>query len=230
MTLAGQQALVDLRIDHLRTARTGLPEIVYGEGKTPAQCVRAMKQLIQHDARPAIVSRVDEVTARALTTVVPGAKHDPVGRLVTANHRSPDPGLGTVAVVCAGTSDLPVARECVTVLDACAIPRRLVVDVGVAGLQRLVDQIPTLATAHVTIVVAGMEGALPTVVAGLVAGPIIAVPTSVGYGSSFDGLAALLSMLNACSPGVTVVNIDNGLGAALAAARILERRSDQALE
>jgi pyridinium-3,5-biscarboxylic acid mononucleotide synthase len=144
-----------------------------------------------------------------------------VGRLLVAQAAPPDPSLGRVAVAAAGTSDLPVAHEAVGTLRAFGVEVDLVVDVGVAGLHRVLSTSPLLRAADVCIVVAGMEGALPSVVGGLVACPIVAVPTSVGYGAAFDGLAALLGMLNACAPGISVVNIDNGFGAAVVARRIL---------
>lgn len=219
----------EVRVDDLRAARTGLPEVVFGEGKTPEQCVRALTDLLDRDVRPAIVSRVDDETASRLLDATPNAVYDSVARTVTANHLDPGPISVTVAIVCAGTSDLPVARECASILDAFGVPFDLTVDVGVAGLHRFVEELPHISAADITIVVAGMEGALPTVVAGLVEGPVIAVPTSVGYGASFEGVAALLSMLSACSPGITVVNIDNGLGAAMAALRIIGMATDGGL-
>ena len=213
--------LEDLRIDHHRALRTGAPELVYGEGKTPDQCARAVAELLTHGDGPVIATRLDEDAVAAVLEVAPDATHDELARLVVA--RRADIVTGRVAVACAGTADLPVAREAVTVLDAFGANVELLADVGVAGAHRLLAVREQLAAADTIVAVAGMEGALPTLIGGLVDAPVVAVPTSVGYGASFDGLAALLGMLTSCAPGVAVVNIDGGVSAALVAVRILQR-------
>lgn len=207
----------DARLDHHRPARTGEPEVVYGEGKPPAVVARLLDELEAGGSVPVLATRCTPEHAAAL----PQASYDPVSRLLVARSAPLDGDLGTVVVACAGTSDLPVAAEAAGTLGAFGVPTDLVADVGVAGIHRVLGESDRLASAAVCIVVAGMEAALPTVVAGLVPCPVVGVPTSVGYGASFDGLAALLGMLNACAPGISVVNIDNGFGAAMVARRIL---------
>jgi NCAIR mutase (PurE)-related protein len=214
------------KIDIGRPARTGTAEAVYAAGKTPEQVVGALAALREaHPGRVAVATRCDN----ACTAAVREAFGDDVlvESGVCAVGAFPDAETGLLAVVCAGTSDLPVAREAEIVARANGIDTRLVADVGVAGLHRLLDKVGELREAACVIVVAGMDGALPSVVAGLVAAPVVAVPTSVGYGAAFGGLAPLLTMLNSCSPGVTVVNIDNGFGAAMAAARMLGMKAAQ---
>nr|WP_277605278.1 nickel pincer cofactor biosynthesis protein LarB [Glycomyces sp. L485] len=214
------------KIDTGRLARTGAAEAVFAAGKTPDQVVGALRALREsHPGRVAIATRCDE----ACVAQVKEAFGDEAvcDRGVAAIGEFPEPETGPVAVVCAGTSDLPVAREAELVARASGLDTRLIADVGVAGLHRLLDKVPELREAACVIVVAGMDGALPSVVAGLVGAPVIAVPTSVGYGAAFGGLAPLLTMLNSCSPGVTVVNIDNGFGAAMAAARILNVKAER---
>ncbi|MFN2556729.1 MAG: nickel pincer cofactor biosynthesis protein LarB [Nitriliruptorales bacterium] len=212
--------LGDLRIDHHREIRTGEPEVVYAAGKTPEQCARAITELLRGSDGPVLATRATPAHAAAIMGAVPDAQHDPVGRVVVA--RAVPQGLsGLVAVLAAGTSDLPVARECTSVLAAFGAKADLVCDVGVAGLHRVLAERALLGTADVVVAVAGMEGALPTIVAGLTSVPVIAVPTSVGYGAAFSGLAALLAMLNSCAHGVVVTNIDNGFGAAMMVLRIL---------
>ncbi len=205
------------RLDHRRAGRTGEPEVVYGEGKSPATVARLLAELLAGGSCPVLATRCGPAHAAAM----PDAEYDPVARLLVARAAAPQPELGTVVVACAGTSDLPVAREATGTLGAFGVTCDLVADVGVAGIHRVLAEGDRLAGASVCIVVAGMEAALPTVVAGLVACPVVGVPTSVGYGASFQGLAALLGMLTACAPGISVVNIDNGFGAALVARRIL---------
>jgi pyridinium-3,5-biscarboxylic acid mononucleotide synthase len=207
----------DARLDHHRAERTAEPEVVFGEGKTPEQVARLLRALADGGSVPALATRCSPEHAAA----APWARYDPRSRLLVARSAEPDPAVGTVAVVCAGTSDLPVAAEAAGTLAVFGVDCDLVVDVGVAGVHRLLEQVDRLRTARVVVAVAGMEAALPTVLAGLVAAPVVGVPTSVGYGASFEGLAALLSMLTACAPGISVVNIDNGFGAALVARRIL---------
>jgi hypothetical protein len=209
------------RVDHHRHLRRGLPEVVLGEGKTAAQIAAIMTELLRGGGGPVLATRVDEAKALAVLAAVPGARHEAVARCLVAGERPfEDRGRGPVVVVCAGTSDIPVAEE--AALTASLFGSRVdrIHDVGVAGLHRLLAVRERLEAAAVIVVVAGMEGALPSVVSGLVGRPVIAVPTSVGYGASFGGVAALLAMLNACSSGITVVNIDNGFGAGFAAALI----------
>ena len=209
------------RLDHGRSGRTGEPEVVYGEGKSPAVVARLLAELLDHSDGPVLATRCTPDHAAEF----PQGAYDEVARLLVARSAELDSSLGTTVVACAGTSDLPVAREALGTLQAFGAPGELLADVGVAGVHRILDERPRLASARVIIVVAGMEGALPSVVGGLVSCPVIAVPTSVGYGAAFDGLAALLGMLNSCAPGLRVVNIDNGFGAALVARRILLART-----
>ncbi len=210
----------DARLDVDRARRTGDPEVVFGQGKTPQQVVEILGALHEaHPARAVLATRLDDAAIAAVTIAHPTAALDPVARTASLGPL-PEPH-GDVVVVTAGTSDLPVAREALVTLATHGAQAELVTDVGVAGLHRVLAVRDRLAAADCLIVVAGMEGALASVVGGLVGVPVVAVPTSVGYGSSFEGLAALLAMLNSCAPGVTVVNIDNGYGAAVAAARII---------
>lgn len=207
------------RVDHHRAMRQGFPEVVFGQGKTPDQ-IAAVAERIVARGHTLLVTRADERAYQALTRVVPEATFHAVARAITFRQGDVASGKGTILVVAAGTSDLPVAEEaCVTAaLMGNAVER--LYDVGVAGLHRLFADHSRLLAARVIIVLAGMEGALPSVVAGLVRAPVIAVPTSVGYGASFGGLAALLGMLNSCAVGLSVVNIDNGFGAGVIASRI----------
>ncbi|HZA81936.1 MAG TPA: nickel pincer cofactor biosynthesis protein LarB [Actinomycetes bacterium] len=210
------------RVDHHRALRGG-PEVVYGAGKTPAETAAIVAALLARDASPVLVTRAGAEHAEAVREVAPAARwHARSGMLVcrgVAAGDGPPPGL--VTVVCAGTSDLPVAEEAWVTAEAFGCRVDTLTDVGVAGAHRLFADAGRLQAADVLVVVAGMEGALPSLVAGMVAAPVIAVPTSVGYGAAFEGLAALLSMLNSCAVGVSVVNIDNGFGAGALAARIL---------
>jgi len=204
-------------VDHHRELRTGIPEIVYGAGKTAAQIATAMRELARKGS--AIATRVDADKAQAVRALVPEVVVHDAARVVTLGTAA-RPACATVAVVCAGTSDLGVAEEAAIVAEHLGAPVIRVGDVGVAGLHRLLARIDDIKRAEVVIAVAGMEAALPSVLAGLVDRPMIAVPTSVGYGVSLDGLVALGALLSACAPGITVVNIDNGVGAAVAAVRI----------
>jgi NCAIR mutase (PurE)-related protein len=213
-------AFVDLgyaKVDTHRAHRTGDPEVVFAQGKTADQTVDIMRTLHEaHPDRAILATRVDEPTAAALAGL--DADLDPVGRTAVLG---PVPqATGHVLVICAGTSDLPVAREALVTARVFGSEAELITDVGVAGLHRLLAVHERLDSADALVVVAGMEGALPSVVGGLTGVPLVAVPTSVGYGASFNGLAALLAMLNSCAPGVAVVNIDNGFGAAVHASRI----------
>jgi NCAIR mutase (PurE)-related protein len=206
------------KIDHHRELRDGLPEVVLGLGKTPQQIAAIGERLVARSGR-LLVTRLDREAFVVLQQAVPDAEYDELARVATVN-REPRPLLPGIGVVCAGTSDLPVAQEAVLTARMMGHEATLTSDVGVAGIHRLFDHLPRLLEANVLVVVAGMEGALPSVVAGLVAAPVIAVPTSIGYGASFGGLAPLLSMLNSCAAGVSVVNIDNGFGAGYLAASI----------
>ena len=208
-------------IDHHRALRQGFPEVVYGAGKTTEQLV-AIAQRIADRGDGVLITRVAPESVAPLLEALPGAESNALARTVRVRAAQPlATARGSVLVVTAGTSDLPVAEEAAVTADAMGcVPERLT-DVGVAGIHRLLGSSAVLERASVIIVVAGMDGALPSVVGGLVRVPVIAVPTSVGYGAAFGGIAPLLTMLNSCAAGVTVVNIDNGFGAAVAAARIL---------
>ena len=199
-------------IDHDRARRTGSPEVIYGEHKTPAQVAATFKAVADR-GHNALATRVSEAAAQAAFDAVPGATHHPEARLVTFKQQTPNPAATQVAVVTAGTSDLAVAEEAALTAEFYDSPVLRISDVGVAGVHRLLARIDEIRGAKVVVVVAGMEGALPSVVGGLIDKPVIAVPTSVGYGASFNGVAALLGMLNSCASGVSVVNIDNGFGA-----------------
>ena len=207
------------RVDTHRTFRQGFPEVVLGLGKTPAQ-VAGISERIVASGQSLLVTRATPEAADAVRAVVPGATHHVEARAITLKQGDIPPGIGTVLIACAGTADLPVAEEAAVTADIMGNTVDRLYDVGVAGLHRLLHEHRRLQEARVVIVIAGMEGALPSVIGGLVRVPVIAVPTSVGYGSSFEGLAALLGMLNSCASGVTVVNIDNGFGAACVASRI----------
>ena len=209
------------RLDIDRARRTGDPEVVYGAGKTPQQVHELLQTLrANHPDRPVLATRLSTET-QELVASLPDCTVDPVGRTAVVGSL---PALsGTVAIVSAGTSDGPVAAEAATTAQVFGAGVDVINDVGVAGLHRVMGVRDRLAAADCLIVVAGMEGALPSVVGGLVGVPLVAVPTSVGYGASFGGIAALLAMLNSCAPGVTVVNIDNGFGAGVFAARVARR-------
>ena len=207
------------RIDHHRPLRTGFPEVVLGRGKTPDQVARIVESL-QGRGNPVLVTKTDEATFNALLPIAPTAAYHSLAASIVVPAESPPPALDGVAVVTAGTADLPVAEEAALTASLMGSPPERFNDVGVAGLHRLVACLDRLRQARVVVVVAGMEAALASVVAGLVAAPVIAVPTSVGYGSNFEGLSALLGMLNSCAPGVATVNIDNGFGAGYLAAQM----------
>jgi NCAIR mutase (PurE)-related protein len=214
------------RVDHHRTLRTGLPEVIFAAGKTSQQTAQIFASLAA-DGVDVLATRVDARTAQAVLAAHPTASHNSVARTI-ALRQSAAPGeetRGHIAVVCAGTSDVPVAEEAAVTAETFGARVTRLYDVGVAGLHRLLAVRDALGPAHVVVVCAGMEGALPSVVGGLVSVPVIAVPTSVGYGASFAGAAALLGMLNSCSPNVTVVNIDNGFGAAYTAVLIARASS-----
>jgi hypothetical protein len=207
------------QVDTHRALRKGFPEVVLGANKTPEQVVKIAAKLFEREQR-VLVTRVTPEQARALRKKFKRAVHHPLARCVTIEKKPLPNRPGTIAVICAGTSDLPVAEEAAVTAEIMGNRVERIYDVGVAGLHRLLAKSNRLQRASVLVVVAGMEGALPSVVAGLVSRPVIAVPTSVGYGASFGGIAALLAMLNSCGSGVTVVNIDNGFGAGYAAAQI----------
>ncbi len=207
-------------IDHARAERQGFPEVIYGAGKTPEQVARIAAAL--HARGSAVLAtRCSPEAARATLEVLPAAQHDAMARTIFLPGRDSITLPGVCGILCAGTSDLPVAREALVSLRAMGGTTREINDIGVAGLHRLLARLDEVRACDVLIVCAGMEGALPSVVAGLVSIPVVAVPTSVGYGASFGGLAALLGMLNSCANGVAVVNIDNGFGAAAFAASVL---------
>lgn len=207
------------RVDTDRAQRCGFPEVIFGAGKTPEQVV-AIGRVILEKHGVLLVSRASEEQHEALSAEFSTAHWHARARCLTVELRPWPKCAGTIGVICAGTSDLPVADEAAVTLEIFGQHVERIADVGVAGLHRLLAVRDRLEACNVLIVVAGMEGALPSAVAGLVSKPVIAVPTSVGYGASFGGLAALLGMLNSCGSGVTVVNIDNGFGAAYAAAQI----------
>jgi pyridinium-3,5-biscarboxylic acid mononucleotide synthase len=207
------------RLDLDRTERTGVPEVVYAAGKTPEQTVACLQGLLDGGAALAWATRVDDATADAVRGRWPDAVLDAEARCAFVGPLPPP--AGEVLVVAAGTSDGPVAAEVAATLAALGVGCRRVDDVGVAGVHRVLEVAPDLAAADAVVVVAGMDGALPGVVAGLTDRLVVAVPTSVGYGAAFEGLAPLLTMLTACAPGVVVVNIDNGFGAAVAAAKVV---------
>ncbi len=207
------------KVDHHRELRTGQAEAIYGPGKTPTQVRDIAAALVARASGAVLLTRADRAQADAARSVVPEATFDERSGLVVL--RRADRRHGSVAVVAAGTSDLPVAEEAAGTADALGLDVTRVEDVGVAGVHRVLAHREELQGSDCVIVIAGMEGALPSVVAGLTSRPVVAVPTSVGYGASFEGLAALLGMLSSCAAGVAVVNIDNGFGAALVADRIV---------
>lgn len=208
------------RIDHHRALRQGFPEVIYAAGKTSDQVVGIAQKMVAAGSN-VLITRVSGRQATEVMGRLNGAEHHPVARIITIKVGPLEvPSRGTVAVLCAGTSDLPVAEEARVTLEMMGQPVESRYDVGVSGLHRLFHEQELLETATVFVVVAGMEGALPSVVGGLVDRPVIAVPTSEGYGASFGGLAALLAMLNSCAAGVSVVNIDNGFGAGYVAGLI----------
>jgi NCAIR mutase (PurE)-related protein len=206
-------------VDTHRGLRKGFPEVVFAAGKTAPQVAQIAERLFKHDGR-VLVTRATPAHASALRRKFRKAVHHEVARCVTIEAKPLPRQRGTIAVICAGTSDVPVAEEAAVTAGIMGNHVERLFDVGVAGLHRLLRRLELIQRANVLVVVAGMEGALPSVVAGLVSRPVIAVPTSIGYGASFGGVAALLGMLNSCGSGVTVVNIDNGFGAGYAASQI----------
>jgi hypothetical protein len=208
-----------IELDHDRARRRGYPEAVYCEGKTPDQ-VRAVAQAIRASGTTTLFTRAGPAHTEAVLDVLPNARHDADARMLAWPPEPPAPRGGRVLVVGAGTADFGIAREAQLTAEYLGRGADLVTDVGIAGLHRILARLDQLRSARVIIVVAGMDGALPGLVAGLVSTPVIAVPTSVGYGTALGGLAALFTMLNSCAPGVAVVNIDNGYGAGHLAAQI----------
>ena len=207
------------RVDHHRSVRQGFPEVILGLGKTPAQIAAIAAQIVARGST-LLVTRASEAAYDAVRAKVPDASYFADAGLITLRQDDITPGHGTIIIAAAGTSDLPVAEEAARTAELMGNQVARLYDVGVAGLHRLLGERERLNAARVIIVVAGMEGALPSVIAGLVSAPVIAVPTSIGYGASFGGIAALLGMLNSCASGVSVVNIDNGFGAASIASLI----------
>lgn len=207
------------QVDTHRALRKGFPEVIFGAGKTPAQVVKIAAKLLEREQN-VLVTRITAEHARALRRKFKRAVFHESARCVTIEKKPLPKRAGFIAVVCAGTSDLPVAEEAAVTAEIMGNRVERIADAGVAGLHRILSRLETIQRANVLVVVAGMEGALPSVVAGLVSKPVIAVPTSIGYGASFGGIAALVGMLNSCGSGVTVVNIDNGFGGGYAAAQI----------
>ena len=213
------QDLGFVKIDHHRALRRGFPEVVLGQGKTAAQIAAIVEQLAAN-ADKILVTRVDPECFALVQERVPQASYQPIARAISIDRAKDAPRRPGVMVLSGGTADLPVAEEAAITAELMGNEVDRAYDVGISGVHRLLDQLPRLRQAKVVVAVAGMEGALPSIVSGLIAVPVIAVPTSTGYGASFSGLAPLLAMLNTCSPGVAVVNIDNGFGAGYIAALI----------
>ena len=215
-------AIMDINVldlDFERAERTGFPEVVFCPGKTPGHVAEAVERLAEaHDV--VLATRVEPDQAEAVLERMPDARHEVTARAIVVDRRTPVEPLHGVVITTAGTSDVPVAEEAAVTAELMGHGVERVYDVGVAGLHRLLSKLETVRSANVVVVVAGMEGALPSVVGGLVSAPLIAVPTSIGYGASLEGITPLLAMMSGCAPGVTVVNIDNGFGAGYAAAMI----------
>jgi pyridinium-3,5-biscarboxylic acid mononucleotide synthase len=200
------------KIDHHRTLRKGFPEVIFGQGKTVEQIVSIAEHILKHSDR-LLVTRSGQEAFNLLKTRIPDALYNPLSGTIVVNRNSKLQNRPGITVACGGTADIPVAEEAVVTAEIMGNEVEKVFDIGVAGIHRLLDKVTILRQSRVIVVVAGMEGALPSVIGGLVSIPVIAVPTSVGYGAHFNGLAPLLTMLNSCAPGVAVVNIDNGFGA-----------------
>ena len=218
----GKEPVKDLgfaQVDQHRALRQGFPEVIFGAGKTPVQVVKIAGEILKQSDR-VLITRITHDHAKALKKKFKKAIHHEAARCMVIEKKKTKPRAGTIAILSAGTSDQPVAEEAAITAETMGNKVQRLYDVGVAGLHRLLGRMEDFREANVIIVVAGMEGARPSVVAGLVDKPVIAVPTSIGYGASFEGVAALLGMLNSCGSGVTVVNIDNGFGAAYAASQI----------
>lgn len=213
------------RVDHHRDLRLGFPEVILGQGKTPEQITRIAERILSNSSN-LLISRTSEEVFQRIRELASEAEFHSEARMISVLRDRTERGDGAIAIISAGTSDIPVAEEAAVTATAMGNRVSRIYDVGVAGIHRLFGARPVFESARVIVVVAGMEGALPSVVGGLVSVPVIAVPTSIGYGASFDGLAALLGMLNSCASNVTVVNIDNGFGAGFVASLINRRRSD----
>ena len=209
------------KVDHHRELRKGFPEVVFGEGKSPEQIATIAEAILKSSDR-LLITRTTEAAFDAVRLRAPDVSYDQTARTISVNRQDNQTLTPGIVIASAGTADLPVAREAAVVAEMMGCKVGKIDDVGVAGIHRLFDTLPSLRQAQVIVAVAGMEGALPSVIAGLVQAPVIAVPTSVGYGASFGGLAALLAMLNSCSEGLAVVNIDNGFGAGYLAALIVK--------
>lgn len=229
-TLTEQEAMEKLKklpfedlgfanIDHHRKLRTGYPEVIFSQGKTPEQVAEIMSRLKTENTN-VLATRASKEHFNAVKEKIPDAQYNKLARTITLKKENKNNGKGRILIISAGTSDIPIAEEAAITAEIMGNEVERLFDVGVAGLQRILNNLEKLHSASVIICVAGMEGALPSVVSGLVSCPVIAVPTSVGYGAAFEGLAALLTMLNSCASGVTVVNIDNGFGAGYAASLI----------
>jgi hypothetical protein len=216
------------KVDHHRTLRRGFPEVIFGQGKTPKQ-IADIAKTISESGNDLLITRISASTFRILNTKLPDISYVRVARLAYLQQKPVKLKSGVI-VASAGTSDIPVAEEAAVTAELMGNQVERIYDVGVAGLQRILSQLPRLRAGKVIVVVAGMDGALPSVVSGLVSVPVIAVPTSIGYGASFEGLSALLSMLTSCSPGVTVVNIDNGFGAGYQASMINNGSTEDSAE
>ena len=207
------------KLDHHRDLRTGFPEVIYAPGKTPEQLTQIARSMTKSSSK-VLITRAGPEAYAAIKEVLPGARYNELARTIVLKHGEEAPPIPGVLIVAAGTADLPVAEEAAITAELMGNGVERLWDVGVAGVHRLLEHLSMLQKARVIVAVAGMEGALPSLVSGLVSAPVIAVPTSVGYGASFQGLAALLAMLNGCSPGIAVVNIDNGFGAGYMAGTI----------
>jgi len=207
------------KIDHHREVRKGFPEIIFGQGKTDGQIIKIAREICKR-GNSLLITRAGPRIYQKIRRKIPGCRYDPLGKTISLKKKRPAPGRGKIVIITAGTSDIPVAEEAFVTCEMLGNEAERIYDVGVAGLHRLFGEMEKVRKARLIIAVAGMEGALPSVLAGLVSAPIIAVPTSVGYGASFQGISALLAMLNSCPGGVAVVNIDNGFGAAYLASLI----------
>lgn len=207
------------KVDHHREVRKGFPEIIYGQGKTDTQILKIAQEICRR-GNSLLITRAGPAIYNKIRRKIPGCLYNSLGRTIYFKKKRPAPGKGKIVIVTAGTSDIPVAEEAFVTCEMLGNETERVYDVGVAGLHRLIGEMDKIRTARLIIAAAGMEGALPSVVAGLVSAPVIAVPTSVGYGASFQGISALLAMLNSCPGGVAVVNIDNGFGAGYLASLI----------
>ena len=224
MTSLPYEDLSFARVDHHRDLRLGFPEVILGQGKTTEQIIQIAERILTNSSN-LLISRTTEEVFAAVRDIAPDAEFHVDARMISVVRDRTERGDGTIAIISAGTSDVPVAEEAAVTATTMGNRVSRIYDVGVAGIHRLFGARPEFESARVIVVVAGMEGALPSVVGGIVSVPVIAVPTSVGYGASFDGLAALLGMLNSCASNVTVVNIDNGFGAGFVASLINRRRS-----